>query len=119
VSNGIPVIIGEFASSKNNNINDRVEWTRFYVNYAMSKGLRCFVWDCGVDDIFWNFDRSANTWKYPQVRDALIQTANSSITEPQTPPTTSSLGNYFYGGASNENLDQAVWALSPVLVTVT
>nr|AGS51727.1 glycoside hydrolase family 5 [uncultured bacterium contig00037] len=119
VSNGIPVIIGEFASSKNNNINDRVEWTKFYVNYAMSKGLRCFVWDCGVDDIFWNFDRSANTWKYPQVRDALIQTANSSITEPQTPPTTSSLGNYFYGGASNENLDQAVWALSPVLVTVT
>jgi hypothetical protein len=113
VSNGIPVIIGEFASSKNNNINDRVEWTKFYVNYAMSKGLRSFVWDCGVDDIFWNFDRSANTWKYPQVLDALIQTANGSFTELPT-NITGNLGNYIFGtdGDGSTNYTHARWELS-------
>ncbi|MCL2443589.1 MAG: glycoside hydrolase family 5 protein, partial [Treponema sp.] len=45
VSQGIPVIIGEFGAMNRNNEAVRAEWAEFYVSYARSKGIPCIWWD--------------------------------------------------------------------------
>jgi endoglucanase len=75
VSKGIPVIIGEFgALDKSNNEPARAAWVEFYVKKAAEKGIRCFWWDDGGD--FKLFNRSNNTFYFPQIKDAIMRGAN-------------------------------------------
>jgi len=80
VSKGIPVIMGEMGALNRNNIESRIEWTKFYVAYAKSKGIPCFWWDpwmtyvtCPDDEhdhwveSFGIFNRETSTFDHPGI----------------------------------------------------
>ncbi|HPU63884.1 MAG TPA: glycoside hydrolase family 5 protein, partial [Mobilitalea sp.] len=48
ISNGHAVIIGEFGAMDKNNLQDRVNWARYYVQKATEKGIPCIWWDNGA-----------------------------------------------------------------------
>jgi len=73
VSKGIPVIIGEFGAMNKNNEPARAAWVEYYVKSAADKGIKCFWWDDGGD--FKLYNRSENTFYYPQIRDGLLRGA--------------------------------------------
>jgi endoglucanase len=87
VSQGIPVIIGEFGAVNKNNLTARVAWAEYYVSYAKGKGIPCFIWDNGSDgsqegEDFGLFNRSNNTFYFPTIKNALISGANNPISSP-------------------------------------
>nr|AAD39739.1 endoglucanase EngE [Clostridium cellulovorans] len=45
VKKGIPVIIGEFAITDKDNLQDRINFTKFYVSTATAYGMPCLWWD--------------------------------------------------------------------------
>ena len=73
ISNGIPVIIGEFGALDKNNESARAAWVEFYVQSAAQKGIKCFWWDNGGD--FKIFDRINNTFNYPKIKNGLLRGA--------------------------------------------
>ena len=86
VSNGIPVIIGEFGSVDKNNTSARAAWAEYYVSFAKSKSIPCFLWDNDLtyeSEKFGIFKRSNNTFYFPEIKDALMR---GVATTPPTPP---------------------------------
>ncbi len=78
VSQGHPVIIGEFgAMDKNNNLESRAAWSEYYVKKAKEKGIPCIWWDNGAffggGELFGLLDRRQLSWKYPEVVNALMK----------------------------------------------
>ena len=62
VSQGTPVIIGEFGSrDKNGNLQDRVNFSAYFSAYAHARGIPCILWDnnefSGSGEIFGVYDR--------------------------------------------------------------
>jgi endoglucanase len=51
ISKGIPVIMGEFGAVNKNNEEARAQWAEFYTSYAKSRGVKCFWWDNGGQDV--------------------------------------------------------------------
>ncbi|MBE5803479.1 MAG: glycoside hydrolase family 5 protein [Clostridiales bacterium] len=75
VTNGIPVVIGEYgAMEKNGNLQDRVNFYAYYVATASSRNIPCVVWDNhvfkGNGERFGLLDRKTLTWP----NEILIQT---------------------------------------------
>jgi endoglucanase len=73
VQNGIPVIIGEFGAAHKNNEQARADHHEYFVAYAKSKGIKCFLWDDGGGVSI--FDRSKNQFLYPKIVDAIMRGA--------------------------------------------
>jgi len=77
VSNGIPVVIGEFGAMNKNNEETRAQWAEFYVRTAMDKGIPCVWWDNGAfsgnGELFGLINRSSNRFTYPQVLAGLMR----------------------------------------------
>ena len=78
ISNGTPVVIGEFgARDKGGNVQDRTEYTAYYVASARANGITCIWWDnnafAGTGENFGLFKRQRLTWLYEVIKDALIQ----------------------------------------------
>ena len=79
VSKGIPVIIGEFGAThvninNNNPTNNeaiRAAWAEYYVNYAASKGIKCFWWDDG--GWYRLYNRRNNNFHFPLIVDGLMK----------------------------------------------
>ena len=82
ISQGIPVVIGEFGVMCKDNIEARVEWTKFYVGYAKSKGIPCFWWDNGIfvehGERFGLLDRRTNSFAFPEIVEALMIGASNT-----------------------------------------
>ncbi len=77
VSQGIPVVMGEYgARDKNNNLQDRVNFYAYYVAAARAKGITCCVWDNGAfagnGELFGLMDRRKCEWAYPEVVKAIM-----------------------------------------------
>ena len=76
VSNGIPVIIGEFYAMDKNNEAARAAWAEYYVDYAWKKGIKCVLWDNAVfggeSEQFGFYNRTANTFPFPQILTGLM-----------------------------------------------
>lgn len=72
VSKGIPVIMGETGATDKNNTKARVEWAEFFVSYARSKGIPCFLCDCGGKDHA-IINRRNNTYYFPEYIRALLK----------------------------------------------
>ncbi len=77
VSRGIPVLIGEFgALIKGNNMQDRVNFTAYYVSSARARGLTCCWWDnhafSGSGEKFGLIDRKTMEWKAPKILEAIM-----------------------------------------------
>ncbi|MCL2138630.1 MAG: glycoside hydrolase family 5 protein [Treponema sp.] len=80
ISNGIPVIIGEFGAQDKNNEDVRAQWAEFYVGYAKSKGVKCFLWDNGTfsineGELMGFFNRNNNTFPFPNYLAGLMRGA--------------------------------------------
>jgi len=75
VSNGIPVVMGEFGAMSKNNEETRALWAEYYTGYARSKGIPCVWWDnggfTGDGELFGLLNRHNNTFVYPLVLNAL------------------------------------------------
>ena len=95
VSNGIPVIFGEFGALNKNNTAARAEWSEYYVRYARSKNIPCFWWDNANANVasetsgegFQLLDRRTNTFTFPEVVAGLMRGLNGDA-PPPIPPTT-------------------------------
>ncbi len=77
VSKGIPVIIGEFGALSKNNLQDRVDFTAYYVANATARGIPCFWWDnnaaTGNGELFCLLNRQKLEFPFPEIVDALMQ----------------------------------------------
>ncbi len=77
VSKGIPVVIGEYgALIKGNNMQDRVNFTAYYVASARARGLTTCWWDnhafTGNGEKFGIIDRKTLEWKAPKILEAIM-----------------------------------------------
>ena len=75
--NGIPVIIGEYgALIKKGNLQDRVDWTAFYVATASARNFPCLWWDngsfSGSGENFGLLDRKTSTIATPEIVQAIM-----------------------------------------------
>lgn len=80
VSQGIPVVIGEFgAREKNFNLQDRLDYYVYYISSARARGISCCVWDnnafSGTGENFGLLRRSVGTWLYPEIIEAIMKYA--------------------------------------------
>jgi len=72
VKYGIPVMLDEFgALDKSGNIQDRVNFTAYYVASASTRGITCVWWDnhafSGNGERFGLINRSTLEWVYPDI----------------------------------------------------
>ena len=77
VAQGIPVIIDEYgAMEKSGNLQDRVNWTAYYVCAASARGMTCCWWDncafTGDGERFGIIDRNTCEWTYPEIVEAIM-----------------------------------------------
>lgn len=80
VSQGIPVVIGEFgALEKNGNVQSRVDMYAYFVASASARNIPCVVWDNhnfkGGGERFGLLDRKTCTWPEQIIVDAMMQYA--------------------------------------------
>lgn len=78
ITNGIPVIIGEFgARDKNGNTQARVDFAAQYAALASARNIPCVWWDNhafkGNGELFGLIDRRSCTWKQPEIMQALVR----------------------------------------------
>lgn len=78
VSQGIPVVIGEFGSvNRNENTQARIDHAAYYVAEASANGIRCIWWDnnilTGNGERFCLYKRESNTFPYPLIIEAMIK----------------------------------------------
>ncbi|MCL2719761.1 MAG: glycoside hydrolase family 5 protein [Treponema sp.] len=81
IRNGIPVILGEFASWDKNNTGARAAHAEYFVNHAKSLGIPCFWWDADGMSIL---NRYASTFDFPEIVNALMKGAG--VNTPVLPP---------------------------------
>ena len=76
VSNGIPVVIGEFGALNKSNSEQRCDWTEYYVRAAAQKNITCIWWDNGTfygsGERLGIFDRELREWVYPEILEAMM-----------------------------------------------
>lgn len=108
IKKGIPVVIGEFAATNKDNLQDRVNYAKYYAQAAASYGMSCCWWDnnsfdSSGTDAMGLFDRKTLTWVYPEIVQALLDGYS----------TPKNVSNYdenllFNGTATSSNWGQAV-----------
>lgn len=76
VSNGIPVVMGEFGALDKNNLEDRIAFTEFYVQTAADHGIPCLWWDNNAfgtsGENFGLIRRNKLEWVFPEIKDSMI-----------------------------------------------
>nr|AIF25951.1 putative glycosyl hydrolase family 5 [uncultured bacterium Ad_091_F22_contig1] len=77
IVNGVPVVIGEYgALIKGGNLQDRVNWTAFYVATASARNIPCVWWDNGAfkgsGELFGLVDRRAASVYDPEIVEAIM-----------------------------------------------
>lgn len=77
VSQGIPVIMGEFGARNKDNLQERVDFSAYYIAKAKECGIVCFWWDnnafWGEGEMFGLFDRMAMNWVFGDILDAMMR----------------------------------------------
>ncbi len=78
LSQDIPVIIGEFGCVNKDNLEDRIECSKYYISAAKSYGIPCIWWDngsfVGSGENFGLMDRQAPAeWKTSALVNAMIE----------------------------------------------
>lgn len=77
ISKGIPVVMGEWASTHKNNLSERVKHAEYYVKKAKAVKIPTIWWDnnnptAGTGDAMGLLKRSDNTWYYPTIVTAIM-----------------------------------------------
>lgn len=86
ISKGIPVVIGEYAATNKDNLEERVKWTNFFLQESRKYGMTACLWDNGGFDAstsqgekYGFFDRRALKWVFPEIIDAIVKSTNSIV----------------------------------------
>lgn len=82
ISQGIPVVIGEFGSrDKNGNLQARVDHAAYYIRSARARGMTCVWWDnnafSGSGENFGLLNRRKVEWQYPDLVASLMKYAEA------------------------------------------
>ena len=77
VSNGVPVIIGEFGAENKDNSSDRTEYYGCYVQTAAKYHIPCFIWDNGLSTSYGLLDRTNSSWFIDEIADAAVNAVKS------------------------------------------
>ena len=80
---GYDIIIGEFGARDKNNLEDRIEWGKYYIGVARKYGMSCVIWDNGnfkqevdaVGSFYGLFHREELTWQTDELVEAYIKAA--------------------------------------------
>ncbi|MFP3153422.1 glycoside hydrolase family 5 protein [Lachnospiraceae bacterium ZAX-1] len=72
ISKNIPVIIGELGAIDKNNEDTRAQWIAYIAGKAAKLGIPCIWWDAGGNDRYSIYDRYNAEWRFPKIRDALV-----------------------------------------------
>lgn len=76
VKNGIPVLMDEFGARDKDNLQDRVNYTSYYISVAKSVGIPCYWWDnnnfTGDGERFGILARRSLIIKYPEIVEAMV-----------------------------------------------
>jgi endoglucanase len=75
LSQGIPVIIGEFGAVNRENEDARADWVGFYLRTANQYNVPCIWWDnnlfSGSGELFGLLDRGSCQIRYPKIMQAI------------------------------------------------
>lgn len=77
ISQGIPVVIGEFgARAKGDNVQSRVDYAAYYASNASARNIPCVWWDNnahkGNGELFGLLDRKKCEWNHYEIVEALV-----------------------------------------------
>lgn len=74
ISKGIPVVVGEYGATNKDNLEDRVEWFGFFLNYSRKYGICSVLWDNGIatpsrteSEKYGYFNRKELEWYFPEI----------------------------------------------------
>ncbi|RNC91690.1 MAG: glycoside hydrolase family 5 protein [Allomuricauda sp.] len=76
VQEGRSVVLGEWGTRNKNNLSERIEYTSYYVEAALKRGLIPVVWDDGGN--FGLQDRNAINWEFPEIIDAIFEAVDNT-----------------------------------------
>lgn len=86
IQKGYPVIIGEYGATNKNNLQDRVEWFKFFIKYSRKYGMTSCLWDNGQWNVsntdnysehFGYYNRTKQTWYFPEILEAIMSEINA------------------------------------------
>lgn len=77
ILNGVPVIMGEWASTDKNNLAQRLKHAEYFLKAAKPLGIPTIWWDngnyaAGSSDIMGLLNRHNNTWVYPDLLNTIM-----------------------------------------------
>jgi len=80
IDNGKAVVLGEWASVNQNNLEDRIAHATFYAQAAAERGFASIWWDNGISstssDGLALFNRQNLTWPFGEIADIIIDANN-------------------------------------------
>ena len=82
VSQGLPVIIGEYGATNKNNLEERVKWFGYFVSESRKYNMVTVLWDNGdpnanntFEEKFGFFNRKEKSWFFPEIIDIIIKSS--------------------------------------------
>lgn len=72
LSKGIPVVMGEWGTVNNKNLEDRLRHAEYYVSECLRRGICPVWWDNGYPHEFAIINRKNNQWLFPEIADAIV-----------------------------------------------
>ena len=83
VNQGIYVIVGEMGCINKNNLDQRINWAKYFVEQGRKQGLASIVWDNGNwgkgEETFGLYHRTQGTWEPDDLVKAYIEASRTSI----------------------------------------
>ena len=84
VSKGIPVYIGEYGATNKNNLDQKVEWFKFFNTGALKYNMPCFLWDNQqfavtstdakrFEEKYGFYNRLQQKWFEPEILEAIVE----------------------------------------------
>lgn len=113
ISNGIPVVMGEFGFLNKDNEAECVKAAQYYIKKANSYGIPCVWWDNGIQKVtdeeesFAIFDRNTGKQTRAKLCAAIVKTAKARSTSDSTSssPKTVKIGKETYSTSKTGTLD--------------
>lgn len=80
ISQGIPVIIGEYGATNKDNLEERVKWFEYFLTKSREYGMTACLWDNGnpnpsktQSERYGYYNRTKQTWYFPEITDKIIE----------------------------------------------
>lgn len=79
ISQGIPVVMGEWGTVDKSNTSERIDYAQFYATKAKNSGIPMIVWDnnaLGAKHGYRLYDRTNDSWPFGDIADVIILNSN-------------------------------------------